>query len=138
MTNSGPSSISASVAVAGMLKSTGDFQIDGAVDGDIQCATLVIAESGQVTGDISAQCVQIRGRFQGTIFADRVILSAGSYVQGSIFQNTLEIQSGAIFEGDCRKAQDHVARDARASTVTQSARVEPLSLLNTIDGTSRA
>ena len=102
----GPSIISSTVKMSGSLISTGNFQIDGIIDGDIQCSSLVIAETGQVYGQIFAERVVVRGRFKGSIHANQIVLCAGSQVEGTLSQKSLEVQLGAHFDGDCHHSDD--------------------------------
>jgi cytoskeletal protein CcmA (bactofilin family) len=102
----GPSIISSTVKMSGSLISTGSFQIDGIIDGDIQCSSLVIAETGQVYGQILAERVVVRGRFKGSIHANQIVLCPGSQVEGTLSQKSLEVQFGAHFDGDCHHSDD--------------------------------
>jgi cytoskeletal protein CcmA (bactofilin family) len=101
-----PSVVSAAVSMCGALKSTGDFQIEGILDGDIECSSLVITETGQVHGEIQADRVLIKGRFKGSIKANQVVLCSGSHVEGRISHKSLQIEFGARFDGDCLFAKE--------------------------------
>jgi cytoskeletal protein CcmA (bactofilin family) len=97
-----PSIISADLVVTGTLTSTGDIQTDGRVDGDVRSGGLVIGETAQIHGDITASDVTIRGQVQGRICAKKVFLCAASRVQGDILHETFGVEMGASFEGNCR------------------------------------
>ncbi len=101
-----PSIIGPSVLIQGALQSNGDVRIEGSMEGDIHCASLIIADTGQVQGDILAERVVIQGRFSGTLHAHEVVLCAGSQVEGVIWQKSLQIESGARFTGDCRHSEN--------------------------------
>ena len=87
--NSPPSIISAGVTLVGNIHGTGDFQIDGAVDGDITCSGLVISDSGRVVGDVYAEKILVRGQVRGHLQANHVILSNGCDVEATIEQKSL-------------------------------------------------
>lgn len=97
-----PSIISADLVVTGTLTSTGDIQIDGRVDGDVRSGGLVVGETAQIHGDITASDVTIRGQVRGRICAKKVFLCATSRVQGDILHETFGVEMGASFEGNCR------------------------------------
>jgi cytoskeletal protein CcmA (bactofilin family) len=106
----GPSIISSTVKMSGALISTGSFQIDGIIDGDIQCSSLVISETGQVYGQVLAERVVVRGRFKGSIHANQIVLCPGSQVEGTLSQKSLEVQFGAHFDGDCHHSEDPLSK----------------------------
>jgi cytoskeletal protein CcmA (bactofilin family) len=120
-----PSIIGPSVQMRGALRSIGDFHIEGSIEGDIQCSSLVIAESGQVQGDIFADRVMIRGRFSGALHANEVVLSAGSHVEGIIIQKSLQVEAGARFNGDCRHSENPHVRHEGDTAVKLTAQNKP-------------
>jgi cytoskeletal protein CcmA (bactofilin family) len=103
-----PSIVSAGAVLSGTLTSEGDYHIEGGVAGDIHCAGLTVSETGQVHGEIFAQDVVVRGAVRGSIRAQKVVLCAGSRVEGDILQAVLVIENGAEFNGRCRHSNDPV------------------------------
>jgi cytoskeletal protein CcmA (bactofilin family) len=99
---SAPSVIGSTVKMSGSFVSNGDFHVDGFIDADIVCSSLVIAECGQVHGRVTAERVIIRGRFKGRINAEKIVLCSSSEVEGNLTQKSLEVELGAHFNGDCR------------------------------------
>jgi cytoskeletal protein CcmA (bactofilin family) len=96
-----PSVIAATVKMSGTFVSDGDFQVDGFIDANIVCSSLVIADCGKVHGHVTANRVIIRGRFKGGINADEIVLCSGSVVEGNLSHKSLEVELGARFNGDC-------------------------------------
>lgn len=103
---SAPSIISSDLVVTGTLKSKGDMQIDGCVEGDVHSANLVIGDKAQVHGEVFAEDVIIRGKVQGSIRAHKVHLAASCHVEGNILHEALTVEQGAFFEGNCRHSND--------------------------------
>lgn len=91
--------ISADLSVRGDLSSPGDLQIDGFVEGDIQCQSLTIGPSATVTGNVTAEEVLIRGTLHGHIEACSVTLGKSAQVIGDISHDTIAIEAGAVLEG---------------------------------------
>jgi cytoskeletal protein CcmA (bactofilin family) len=103
---SAPSIISGDMTVQGTLVATGDIQVDGKVEGDIQSSSLTVGEKATVHGDIACENVAIRGRVIGSVRANRVELSATSHVEGDILHQALAVETGAFFEGNCRHSDN--------------------------------
>ena len=114
--SSAPSIISADLIVSGTLTSTGDIQIDGRVEGDVNSAGLVVGDKAFIHGEIMAEEVTIRGRVQGSIRARKVLLCATSHVEGNILHEAFAVETGAFFEGNCRHADNPLAEDMGKKT----------------------
>jgi cytoskeletal protein CcmA (bactofilin family) len=114
--SSAPSIISADLIVNGTLTSTGDIQIDGRVEGDVNSAGLVVGDKAFIHGEIMAEEVTIRGRVQGSIRARKVLLCATSHVEGNILHEAFAVETGAFFEGNCRHADNPLAEDMSRKT----------------------
>jgi len=109
---SAPSIISGDMTVHGTLTASGDIQVDGKVEGDIQSSSLTIGEKATVHGEIACEEVAIRGRVIGSVRANRVALSSTSHVEGDIFHQALAVETGAFFEGNCRHSDNPMSENA--------------------------
>lgn len=101
-----PSIISADLSITGDLVSRGEIQVDGTIDGDIECRTLIIGGNGSVNGEITAEDVRIHGSVSGQVRAKQVYLAATAHVVGDIIHESLAIEPGAFMEGHCRRMQE--------------------------------
>jgi cytoskeletal protein CcmA (bactofilin family) len=98
-----PSIVSADLTVRGNLLGKGDVQIEGKVFGRIEAGNLVVAEGGEVEGDIIAKAVAISGIVRGSIKAGTVTLSSTARVKGGVLHDVLAIEAGAQLEGECKR-----------------------------------
>ena len=115
-TSAAPSIISADLTITGTLTSTGDIQLDGRVEGDVQSAGLVIGDKAFIHGDVMAEEVTIRGRVQGSVRARKVLLASTCHVEGNILHEAFAVETGAFFEGNCRHADNPLAEEAPKRT----------------------
>ncbi|WP_019643890.1 bactofilin family protein [Novispirillum itersonii] len=104
-----PSIISADLSITGDLASTGEIQIDGTVEGDIECTVLIVGVNGSVTGEIKAETVRLHGRVTGQVRATTVFLAATARMTGDVMHESLAIEPGAFMEGHCRRMTDKSA-----------------------------
>jgi len=100
-----PSIISANLQVVGILKTDGEIQIDGIVDGDVSGRSLTVGEKAKVTGEITVDELMVRGIVEGRIRAHEVQLAKTGKVIGDIWHDVLSIESGAYIEGHCRRME---------------------------------
>jgi len=102
-----PASIlSSDLHIKGNLKTTGDIQIEGEVDGDIRAHLLTVGEGAIVRGELVADDVVINGRIVGRVRGLKVRLTSSARVEGDIIHKTIAIESGAHFEGSVQRQDD--------------------------------
>jgi cytoskeletal protein CcmA (bactofilin family) len=118
--SSAPSIISADLVVNGTLTSSGDIQIDGKVEGNVNSTGLVIGDKAYIQGDVMAEDVIIRGRVKGAIRARKVLLASTCHVEGDILHEAFAVETGAFFEGNCRHADNPLADDGRGRSTAVS------------------
>ena len=120
-----PSLISGSLYIVGNLKSDGELQVDGTVDGDIAAHSLTIGEKARVTGEIVADDVLVRGTVHGRIRSRRVQLAKSARVRGDILHELLSIDSGAFVEGHCKRTDKPTeALEGNSATTPAPARAK--------------
>ncbi len=104
--NSTPSILSADLVITGSLKTQGEVQLDGKVEGDIRAKSLTIGEKAIVKGEILAEAITVRGKVIGKLRARQIQLAATAHVEGDIVHSTLSMENGAYFEGQCHHDND--------------------------------
>ena len=94
-----PSIIGPDLKVVGNLKSDGEIQIEGTIEGDIDVPLLTVGEQGKVDGSTVAETVRISGTVNGRVQAKTVRLDKSAKVTADITYESLAIEAGAYFEG---------------------------------------
>lgn len=109
--NSALSVIGTDVKIVGNIITQGEMQIDGQVEGDITCHTLVVGEGARITGEVTAESVRVHGDLSGKINAASIVIAKTASVSGDVMHETLEIEAGANLEG-------HILRRGSAKATT--------------------
>ena len=104
-----PSIIGEDLKITGNVTSKGEIQVDGEIEGDIHCGSLLLGDKAQVTGGVAAEDVVVRGHIVGSIRGLRITLQAQCHVEGDIFHQSLAIEQGAYFEGKSRRSDNPLA-----------------------------
>ncbi len=112
--------LSADLHVTGNMKTTGDIQVEGTVEGDIRAHLLTIGETATIKGEVIADDVVINGRIVGRVRGLKVRLTSTARVEGDIIHKTIAIESGAHFEGSVQRQDDPLNPGAK-SAPTQKA-----------------
>jgi len=100
------------LTISGNIISKGEVQVEGDVQGDVFCATLIVGDRGRVTGGIVAEEVTIHGRISGSINALNVTLESNCHVEGDICHQALKLEHGTYFEGQSRRSDDPLSQAA--------------------------
>ena len=105
--------LSSDLHVTGNIKTTGDIQVEGTIEGDIRAHLLTIGESATIKGEVIADDVVINGRIVGRVRGLKVRLTATARVEGDIIHKTIAIESGAHFEGSVQRQDDPISGNSK-------------------------
>ncbi|MFM6932904.1 MAG: polymer-forming cytoskeletal protein [Novosphingobium sp.] len=89
----------ADVAIKGNVSAKADLHIDGRVDGDISCTSLVQGETSEIVGGVTAETARLAGRVRGSITAGQLVILKTAHIEGDVFYDALTIEQGATVEG---------------------------------------
>lgn len=101
-----PSLLVEDLTITGNISSEGRLHIKGNVRGDIVCRSAVIGANSMVEGTILADSVELHGRMNGMVYADKVRLHSSSRFDGDIHHQVLSIEDGAHFVGRSLRTND--------------------------------
>lgn len=89
--------------IKGDIESVADFRLDGHLVGNFHSkGKLVIGPAGSVTGDISAQNVDVEGKTEGKINVDDILnVKATATINGEVICGKLSVEPGAKFTATC-------------------------------------
>ena len=104
--------LGADVAIKGNVEASADLHVDGVVEGDIACTSLVQGESSRVEGTITADSARLSGSIKGTINVRELVILKTARIDGDVHYETLTIEQGANVNG--RFAPD-AAKGAKAA-----------------------
>ncbi len=107
--------LSADLHITGNLKTTGDIQVEGTVEGDIRAHLLTVGETATIKGEVTADDVVVNGRIVGRVRGLKVRLTSTARVEGDIIHKTIAIESGAHFEGSVQRQDDPLSQGGRAA-----------------------
>jgi cytoskeletal protein CcmA (bactofilin family) len=91
--------------IVGSVSAEGLVEVNGQIEGDVHCTSLVISPNAQIVGGVTAERVVVNGRVEGPIQGGDVVLKSKAHVVGDIRHQSLAIETGAYFEGRAAQAQ---------------------------------
>lgn len=118
--NSTFSVLGTDIAIKGDIKASADLHIDGNVEGDITCASLVQGETSVITGGIKAESARLSGTVNGSITARELVILRAAKINGDVFYDALTIEQGAEVEGRFAHREKRDSRGGITSGQTAS------------------
>ena len=91
--------LGADVAIKGDVAASADLHVDGRVEGDISCATLVQGASSEILGAVKVDSARLAGRVRGTISAGDLVILKSARIDGDVEYDSLTIEPGARVDG---------------------------------------
>jgi len=91
--------IGSDVVIKGDVSATVDLHVDGRIEGDIACSSLVQGEDSVIEGAITAETARLAGTVKGTISARHLVVLKTARLEGDVHYDALTIEQGAEVEG---------------------------------------
>jgi len=106
--------IGGDVTIRGDIAASADLHIDGRVEGDVGCTSLVQGEGSVIVGAVTAQTARLAGRVEGSISAGHLVVLKTARIEGDVRYDALTIEQGAQVEGRFaqRTGDDEIADSA--------------------------
>ena len=97
--NSTFSVIGSDVTIKGDVTASADLHVDGSIEGDIKCASVVQGESSAIKGAVVAESARMSGKVTGSITAKELVILKTARVEGDVHYDALTIEQGAQVDG---------------------------------------
>lgn len=119
--------IAEGITVEGKITGNRSVGIDGNFEGELDISSrVVIGESGELRGNISAEDVEVSGKVKGNIIADNFMEAKPTgQIIGDIEATRLVIADGALFEGNITMNRKKKTKTEAASALTVEDISEP-------------
>ncbi|MEM9084950.1 MAG: polymer-forming cytoskeletal protein [Pseudomonadota bacterium] len=97
--NSTFSVIGTDVSIKGDVSASVDLHVDGKIEGDIKCASLVQGTDSRISGSVVAETARLSGKVEGSITARELTILKSAIIDGDVHYDALTIEQGAQVEG---------------------------------------
>lgn len=100
------------VIITGNVKATSDLHIDGRIDGDVNCGSMVQGSESRITGNVRAESARLAGVIEGTVSVKQLTVERAARITGDVEYENIAIENGAAIDGRLK----HISPDARAAS----------------------
>jgi cytoskeletal protein CcmA (bactofilin family) len=91
--------IGAEVIIHGNVSGQGDIHLDGMIEGDLGCSSLILGSGGRIKGNVTAEKATLGGTVEGTINAATLVVERSARITGDLAYDTVSIENGAQLDG---------------------------------------
>jgi cytoskeletal protein CcmA (bactofilin family) len=100
LNHSGRSYVGESLQLEGDLRTAGNIDVAGLINGNVFVSEITISETGSIIGALEATTAEINGHIKGKITADAIVIGKSAIIKGDIFfRKTLKTEEGADIDG---------------------------------------
>ncbi len=91
--------IGSDVTIKGDIVASADLHVDGRIEGDIACASIVQGESSVIVGTVTTESARLAGTVSGSISARELTVLRTARIEGDVQYDALTIEQGAEVDG---------------------------------------
>ncbi|PPR48981.1 MAG: hypothetical protein CFH15_01422 [Alphaproteobacteria bacterium MarineAlpha5_Bin5] len=89
------------VNITGTIKAENEVTIQGSVDGDVDCHTVIVSKTGSMKGKLKAEIMKVEGKFEGEMnINDQLHIRTKGSVNGKVFYGSIQIDDGGKLLGE--------------------------------------
>ena len=111
LNHSGRSCIGETLQLEGDLRSSGNIDVAGLINGNVFISEMVVTETGSIRGSIEAVTIEVNGHVEGKITADSIIIGKSAVIKGDVFfRKTLKTEEGADIDGYIKRVNNGKAK----------------------------
>jgi cytoskeletal protein CcmA (bactofilin family) len=91
--------LGADTAIKGDVSASADLHVDGRIEGDVTCNSLVQGETSEIVGAVKAETARLSGTIRGTIDVRDLVVLKSARIHGDVHYDALTIEQGAHVDG---------------------------------------
>ena len=89
------------VTITGTIKAENEVTIQGGVDGDVDCHTIIVTKTGSMKGKLKAEIMKVEGKVEGEMnINDQLHIRTKGSVNGKVFYGSIQIDDGGKLLGE--------------------------------------
>ena len=120
LNHSGRSYVGETLQLDGDIRTSGNLDIAGLINGNVYVAEVTVTETGSVRGSVEASKIEINGHIQGKIIADVIVIGRNAVIKGDVyFKNTLKTEEGADIDGYIKRINNGKANTEEDITIEE-------------------
>lgn len=109
--------IGSDVFITGNIAASADLHVDGRVDGDVYCDSLMQGADSHIKGTVRAETARLAGAIEGGVCVRALTVERAARITGDVEYGTIAIENGASIDGRLK----HISTDSAGHAATSAA-----------------
>lgn len=105
------------IVITGNVKASSELHIEGRVEGDVDCGTLVQGAESQIFGSVTAESARLAGAIEGTVRVKQLTVERAARITGDVEYENITIENGGHIDGRLKHMSAVAAAPLRAEPV---------------------
>ncbi len=91
--------IGADITITGNVKASAELHIEGRIEGDVDCGTLVQGAESQIVGSVVAESARLAGAIEGAVRVRQLTVERSARITGDVEYENITIENGGHIDG---------------------------------------
>jgi cytoskeletal protein CcmA (bactofilin family) len=100
------------VTITGNISATADLHVDGRIDGDVKCGSVVQGTESHIKGAVKAETARLGGTIEGAVSVRQLTIERGAKIIGDVEYENIAMENGAHIDGRLKHVSIDAARAA--------------------------
>jgi len=108
------------VTITGNISATADLHIDGRIEGDVHCASVVQGTESHIKGAVKAETARLGGTIEGAVSVRQLTIERGAKIIGDVEYENIAMENGAHIDGRLKHSATEAARAPAPATPAEA------------------
>ncbi|MDG5489621.1 polymer-forming cytoskeletal protein [Sphingomonas sp. BGYR3] len=122
--------IGADIVIIGNVSASNDLHIDGRVEGDITCTSLIQGPESRIGGLITADTARLAGTVDGTVRVKNLTIDRTARINGDVEYDQITIETGGHIDGRLKHMAVIAEQVAKAGLDPADAPIAPVTIVS--------
>lgn len=91
--------VGADIVITGSVKASAELHIEGRIEGDVDCGSLVQGTESQIFGNVTAESARLAGAVEGTVRVKQLTIERTARITGDVEYENITIENGGHIDG---------------------------------------
>ena len=95
--------IGSDVVISGNVNASAELHVEGRIEGDVDCATLIQGAESHIVGGVTAERARIAGAIEGAVRVRQLTVERSARITGDVEYENITIENGGHIDGRMRR-----------------------------------
>jgi cytoskeletal protein CcmA (bactofilin family) len=109
--------LGADLTITGNVSATAELHLEGRIEGDVDCGTLLQGAESQIVGNVRAESARLAGSIEGTVRVRQLTVERTARITGDVEYENITMENGGHIDGRLKHMSRTVSVSAPATSL---------------------